>query len=77
MFWCSQSQLATSSTALAAAREEVKRMEFQMKKSHQTSEATIAALHKQHAAVVQQLEHKVCIMSFIEYIYTVENGLLL
>ena len=37
-------------------------MELQVKKSHQTSEATIASLQKQHAAVVKQLEHKVCKM---------------
>ena len=54
-----QSQLASSSTALAAAREEVKKMDIQMRTNQQTSEATIANLNKQHAAVVQTLERKV------------------
>ncbi len=56
---CYQSQLASSSTALTSAKEEVRKMEAQLKKKHQTSDATIAALQREHASVVQLLENKV------------------
>ena len=55
-----QSQLAASSTTLASSKEEVKRLELQLKKAKNEAETVVSGLHKQHAAVVKVLEDKVC-----------------
>ena len=65
---CLQSQLASSSSSLAATREEVKRLELQLKSAQQTSEATITGMGKQHASVVKALETKVQCNSTVHYI---------
>ena len=65
---CLQSQLASSSSSLAATREEVKRLELQLKSAQQTSEATITGMGKQHASVVKDLETKVPRNSIVHYI---------
>ena len=54
-----QSQLTTSNTTLAASKEEVKRLELQLKKAKNETEVTVSGLHKQHASVVKVLEDKV------------------
>lgn len=54
-----QSQLAASSTALAASKEEVKKLEIQLKSVNSDAETTVAGLRKQHTAIVKMLEEKV------------------
>ena len=51
--------MATSSTALAASKEEVKQLELQLKKVTSESDATVSSLKKQHAVIVKSLEAKV------------------
>ena len=54
-----QSQLATSSTALAASKEEVKKLELQLKRAQTEADVTVNGLRKQHASVVKTLEERV------------------
>ena len=56
---CSQLQVATSSTALAASKEEVKQLELQLKKATSESDTTVSTIKKQHALAVKSLEAKV------------------
>ena len=53
-----QSQLATNSTALAASKEEVKKLELQLKKVQSEADATVNGLQKQHTIIVKALEEK-------------------
>ena len=57
--FCSQSQLATNSTALAASKEEIKKLELQLKKVQTEADSTVNGLQKQHTSVVRKLEEKV------------------
>ena len=59
MSFCSQSQLATNSTALAASKEEIKKLELQLKKVQTEADSTVNGLQKQHTSVVKKLEEKV------------------
>ena len=54
-----QSQLATSSTALAASKEELKKLELQLRKANSEAETTVSGLRRQHASTVKSLEDKV------------------
>lgn len=54
-----QAQLATSTSTLSATREEVKKLELQLKHTVADSEAIAAMLNKKHSAVVKSLEEKV------------------
>ena len=55
----SQSQLGSSSSALAASKEEVKRLEMEVASMKRSSEAAIGSLQGQHSATVKALEKRV------------------
>ena len=65
---CLQSQLVSTRNSLDATRDEVKRLEQQLKSAQQTSEATITSMSKQHESVVQALKTKVLWNSIVYYI---------
>ena len=54
-----QAQLSSSNSALGASREEMKKLELQLKTRQQQHEADLARRNKTHTATVQELEHKV------------------
>lgn len=51
--------MATNGAALAASKEEVKKLELQFKKARTEADSTVSGLQKQHASVVKALEEKV------------------
>ena len=54
-----QAQLSSSSQSLAAAREEIKKFELQLKTQQQEHEAKVSRMQKQFTATIQDLESKV------------------
>lgn len=54
-----KAQLTSSCSALAAAKDEAKKLETQLKGSQKSHEAAITKLQKQHSVVVQSLEKKI------------------
>lgn len=55
----SQSQLGSSSSALAASKEGVKRLEMEVASMKRSSEAAIGSLQGQYSATVKALEKRV------------------
>ena len=54
-----QAQLSSSNSALGASKEEMKKLELQLKTRQQQHEADLARRNKTHTATVQELEQKV------------------
>lgn len=55
-----QNQLRSSNTSLTEAQQEIDKLRAQLKKQHESTEASSVQLNKQHAAVIKGLQNKVC-----------------
>ncbi len=54
-----QAQLVSNTTTLSATKEEVKKLETQLKSLVGDSEEIVSSLNKKHNAVIKSLEEKV------------------
>ena len=61
--------MATNSTALAASKEEIKKLELQLKKVQTEADSTVSGLQKQHTSVVRKLEEKVYYTDALQQCY--------
>ena len=66
--------MATNSTALAASKEEIKKLELQLKKAQTEADATVSGLQKQHASTVKSLEEKVATVAMLLSVIAVSRG---
>ena len=65
LLFTSQAQLTSSNSALAAAREEVKKLEMQLLSQQKKSENSEGNLRQQHQKMVQRLEERVSLWSTV------------
>lgn len=54
-----QNQLRTSNSSLTKAQQEIEKLQAQLKREHESTEANTELLNKQHTAVVKGLQNKV------------------